>query len=482
MLDFVKGELARMSRELEELVRRGRHAEAVEVATQVCDAVRRHLGDDHPSLATGLVNLGDLHVALRDYAAAEAAYRQALDVRRAAFGESHRALVPILARLTQVYVAMDNAAAAEAAHREAAAIRRATPEEPADEALRPAGPARVRSAGGTTEGRAAPDSDLLDALPGIWAEPPPGARARPAGRGIVGRLLSWVRGHGPRPAPQRDLVQTSVFASPTVARGQMVFIQVFAHRAEQLARVVQRASVDEAAEHRGTKSLNAEVERGATLAFHLTFDELEVAEAVESVVWRGTPEPVQFGVSVPKDQERGVVLGSVMTSVDGVPVGKIGFKLTITDPESGTGWGEPEPLGEVAPRYKRAFLSCAAHDYAEVIRQMPVLKAAGLKCFLAYVNIESGEPWEEKLYEQIDGCDLFLLFWSSSAKSSEWVEREWRRALTRKGRNHLAAPEIVPVIIEGPPIPEPPEELTHLHFSDYLLYLAKSREAEAHAP
>ena len=86
------------------------------------------------------------------------------------------------------------------------------------------------------------------------------------------------------------------------------------------------------------------------------------------------------------------------------------------------------------------------------------------------------------MWDPLRTLTTWRLFWSSSAKSSEWVEREWRRALARRGLDHLAPPEIVPVIIEGPPIPEPPQELTHLHFSDYLLYLAKSREEGAHAP
>jgi hypothetical protein len=51
-----------------------------------------------------------------------------------------------------------------------------------------------------------------------------------------------------------------------------------------------------------------------------------------------------------------------------------------------------------------------------------------------------------------------LLFWSSAARESHWVREELRYALKRKGGDDLAAPEILPVVIEGPPPPPPPEE------------------------
>ena len=84
--------------------------------------------------------------------------------------------------------------------------------------------------------------------------------------------------------------------------------------------------------------------------------------------------------------------------------------------------------------------------------------------------LEPGDRWEKSLYKYIDESDLFLLFWSSAAKASEWVTKEWQYALERKGSNEMNPPEIVPVIIEGPPPVEPPPELAHLHFNDPLIY------------
>jgi hypothetical protein len=68
-------------------------------------------------------------------------------------------------------------------------------------------------------------------------------------------------------------------------------------------------------------------------------------------------------------------------------------------------------------------------------------------------------------------CDLFLLFWSSAAKTSEWVMKEVKYALLRKGDLETNPPDIVPVILEGPPPVPPPPELQHMHFADHLMYL-----------
>lgn len=70
----------------------------------------------------------------------------------------------------------------------------------------------------------------------------------------------------------------------------------------------------------------------------------------------------------------------------------------------------------------------------------------------------------------IDDADLFLLFWSSSARDSVYVRREIGYAIQLKRGTDEAPPEIIPIVIEGPPAPAPPEELAHLQFSDRILY------------
>ena len=66
---------------------------------------------------------------------------------------------------------------------------------------------------------------------------------------------------------------------------------------------------------------------------------------------------------------------------------------------------------------------------------------------------------------------MFYLFWSSKAKDSEWVMKETEYALARRMTSETGNPDIIPVIIEGPPPPSPPESLKDIHFNDSLLYV-----------
>jgi hypothetical protein len=68
-------------------------------------------------------------------------------------------------------------------------------------------------------------------------------------------------------------------------------------------------------------------------------------------------------------------------------------------------------------------------------------------------------------------CDVFYLFWSTQAKDSKWVMQEIEYALARSAASPNGEPDIIPVIIEGPPPPTPPETLKDIHFNDSLIYV-----------
>jgi hypothetical protein len=62
-----------------------------------------------------------------------------------------------------------------------------------------------------------------------------------------------------------------------------------------------------------------------------------------------------------------------------------------------------------------------------------MLKALRMSYFQDILALDPGDRWEQQLYRHIDQADLFLLFWSSAAHESEWVRKEVRYALSRKG-------------------------------------------------
>jgi hypothetical protein len=136
-----------------------------------------------------------------------------------------------------------------------------------------------------------------------------------------------------------------------------------------------------------------------------------------------------------------------------------------------------------ARRYRRAFLSYASPDRAEVLKRAQSLKVVGIDFFQDLLSLEPGDRWENRLYEEIDKCDLFLLFWSTHAAKSQWVIKETERALARRGATiHDGEPSIIPIVLEGPPVPHPPSSLADIHFNDALRYVIAAVEADPPRP
>jgi hypothetical protein len=197
---------------------------------------------------------------------------------------------------------------------------------------------------------------------------------------------------------------------------------------------------------------------------------LGIDQERQSLTWRGQPSACQFTVSAPKDANGRTFHPRVLVLVDSVPVGSLTFSLKVSRKETAA----IELRGDRARRYSYAFLSYASPDRAEVLKRAQGLKAGGTNFFNDLLSLEPGERWEKRLYEEIDRCDVFYLFWSSHAKTSEWVMKETAHALARQASSADGDPDIVPVIIEGPPTPTPPDSLKAIHFNDSLIYLLAS--------
>jgi serine/threonine protein kinase len=268
-----------------------------------------------------------------------------------------------------------------------------------------------------------------------------------------------------QPETTEDAVDCSIFAPPATSPGNCALVQVFAHLPKQADEAATMAAeFDEQARRRAVRSLEARIGRGERLTFELTIRGIEVPEPVQELVWLGRPAAVQFEVIVPQDFPIGTsAIGRLVVSRHGISIGYLKFTLRI---EAGAGGQTPEMVGDDAERFTRAFVSYASQDRAAVLSRLQILRAVGIAYFQD-VDMDPGQRWETELYRQIDGCDLFLLFWSQAAKDSQWVRREVQYALGLGER----VPEIRPVVIEGPPVPPPWEELAQLHFDDRLLAL-----------
>jgi hypothetical protein len=264
--------------------------------------------------------------------------------------------------------------------------------------------------------------------------------------------------------PEHDPVDCTVFAPPEITGGDECIIQVFAH----VPRAASEASLlatrfDEGTVERGFTSLETEIKRNTPLQFHFTSSRLRCDDPVQELIWRGRTTCVQFIVCAPETVKQGTATAAVTISQENIPVGRIAFQLKVVEGES-SDYTRSVPTGD-ASQFNTFFISYASEDRPEVLKRIQMLRRFGKRYFQDVLDLGPGDRWERKLYLKIDESDAVLLFWSSNAKQSEWVMRECRYTIEKKGIDH-----ILPVIIEGPPPVEPPEELAELHMNDRLLY------------
>ncbi len=279
-------------------------------------------------------------------------------------------------------------------------------------------------------------------------------------------LFGLLSGRGEK--PQVDLVDCSVFAPPAAPPGASILVQVFLHQPGEVERASFLArTMDTGTSLKGVRSLSAEIERGASVDVTLSAAGLDVAEPLQTVVWRGEPTFCQFLVTVPEGAEGRAFHADVRVFVGGKIIGRIVFTLNASsqavDPRS-------VPSGLAAQPYRYVFVSYASEDRKRVLEHVQMLEATRTAFFQDILSLDPGDRWEKKLYENIDKCDLFLLFWSEAAKRSPWVLKEAEYALALQRASPEGTPDIVPFILEGPPPVMPPPSLSSLHFNDRIRY------------
>lgn len=282
-------------------------------------------------------------------------------------------------------------------------------------------------------------------------------------------------------AELEEEVDSTVYAPGQAVPGDSFLVQVFVHLPEQAASLGDIAQeADEDAKRRITNKLQKKIKRGAELTFYLQMPGLDVDAPAQSCVWDGEPAWVQFGVTVPEGCKPRNVICTVTVSENSVPIGHLKFKFKVAGDasEARAQSSEPVPAGQLT-RYRQAFISYASKDRPEVLKRVQMLNLAKIKFFQDLLTLEPGDAWEKVLYEYIDKSDVIFLFWSKAASESVWVRREIEYAVKTKSDGGEPRPEIIPVIIEGPPPASPPAELSFLHFNDKLLYFINTRESGA---
>lgn len=118
--------------------------------------------------------------------------------------------------------------------------------------------------------------------------------------------------------------------------------------------------------------------------------------------------------------------------------------------------------GRLVRLERRAFLCYAYEDREWVAPIMEYLtRTDKIKVSINYDLQRAGEIID-RVRNEIDASDTFILLWSDAAASSRFVADEINYALPRIRSGDL---KLVPIAIERP-MPRPPEELKDFHFAN----------------
>jgi hypothetical protein len=186
-----------------------------------------------------------------------------------------------------------------------------------------------------------------------------------------------------------------------------------------------------------------------------------------TVLWLEDWHCVEFRMQAQPEAAPGKTFeGRVAIFVGPLLIGEIDLEVEILDADSASGMPLSEPASplpmqsrRLAAPYRSIFVSYCHVDSEIVDRLQTAYKALGDSYFRDVEILRSGEAWSPALLAKIQDADIFQLCWSEAARASEFVEKEWRHALTME-RGRFIRP-----MFWRKPLPPPPAELAELHFT-----------------
>lgn len=275
----------------------------------------------------------------------------------------------------------------------------------------------------------------------------------------LGELKFRFLGGTNHKAATAEPVDCSVFAPSFAAPGQTIAIQVSLHAPDRHERAQSLAQIfDPGATNRGTSALVLDLERGTRVDIAIDGGGLEIAEPSASVRWRGDVASCAFRARVPSHTAAASFVPIVYLATGGVPLGSVTASITV-----GAARGFASEAAETrAVRFRRAFVSYSSQDRSEVLKRLQTLEALRISFFADVLDLAPGEKWESQIKQEIESCDLFLLFWSQAALASPWVKREIDHARSVRQLSPASIPTIVPVVLDRAP---PPPGFEDLHFN-----------------
>lgn len=112
----------------------------------------------------------------------------------------------------------------------------------------------------------------------------------------------------------------------------------------------------------------------------------------------------------------------------------------------------PETSSSSASTTAKVFISYRSKPPDSELAQEfhRALKKAGHQVFMAAESIRLGDNWSQRIDQELEGCDYFLLLLSSQSTTSEMVTEEVRRIKELRDTRESGKPGILPIRVQFP--------------------------------
>jgi hypothetical protein len=119
---------------------------------------------------------------------------------------------------------------------------------------------------------------------------------------------------------------------------------------------------------------------------------------------------------------------------------------------------QPETHATIEP-YRAIFVSYSHRDTGVAEQLEEAYRVLGMQYLRDALTLRSGELWTPALLKRIEQADIFQLLWSSAAKRSVNVRKEWKHAVEQH------RPFFIRPVYWELPMPPPPRDLRDIHFA-----------------
>lgn len=265
-----------------------------------------------------------------------------------------------------------------------------------------------------------------------------------------------------------DAVDCSVFASQNIVPGTTSLLRVSFHRRDQLEALQRK--LGRTARASPSQLMAIKICRGDRITVQFDGDDqISADEPVQHVAWRGETETLQFKITCSQHVSVNELHPLVRIWVNERYIGRFVLDFVCGAAPSGA---ESAGVCRAVQGLEPLFVSYSRRDWLRAKHLAEDFEAVRIRPFIDVLRLRSGEDWERRLLQEIDGCNSFCVIWSHAAKKSDWVKKEYKRAVDRQTDEKDRRPEIIVIpkpsrrrLWERKSVPQPWDFAARFHHS-----------------